>query len=50
MKERGLNVVEPELASWKTEVEAAYPLLRGELAPAELFDAAVKYRDEFRAR
>ena len=50
MKTRGLNVVSVDVEAWRAEVEAAYPDLRGELAPAELFDEALRLRDEFRAR
>lgn len=50
MKTRGLNVVAVDRAAWQKEVEAAYPELRGELAPEELFDMALRLRDEFRAR
>ena len=48
MQDRGLTVVEPDRAAWRTEVEAAWPDLRGVLAPAELFDEAIRLRDEFR--
>lgn len=48
MKQRGLNVVEADRAAWKKEVEAAWPKLRGVLAPAELFDEAIRLRDQFR--
>lgn len=50
MKTRGLNVVSVDVGAWRREVEAAYPDLRGELAPADLFDEALRLRDEYRAR
>lgn len=50
MKSRGLNVVSVDRAAWEKEVTALYPELRGELAPADLFDQAIRYRDEFRAK
>lgn len=50
MKTRGLNVVPVDAAAWRAEVEAAYPELRGELAPADLFDEALRLRDEYRSR
>lgn len=51
MEKRGLNVVtldEAELALWRSEAERAYPKLRGDYAPADLFDEVVRLRDEFR--
>ena len=48
MKQRGLTVVATDRAAWKKEVEAAWPKLRGVLAPADLFDEAVRLRNEFR--
>jgi hypothetical protein len=53
MKTRGLNVVAVDsatLAKWRSEVHDAYPKLRGTLAPADLFDQALKLRDQYRAR
>ena len=50
MKQRGLTVVEADRTVWLEEVEAAYPKLRGVLAPAELFDEAIRLRDQYRAR
>jgi TRAP-type C4-dicarboxylate transport system substrate-binding protein len=49
MVARGLTVVEADRADWLKEAKAAYPKLRGELAPVELFDEALRLRDEFRA-
>ena len=48
MKQRGLNVVATDRAVWKKEVEEGYPKLRGVLAPADLFDEAIRLRDQFR--
>lgn len=48
MKQRGLNVVTVDKAAWQKEVEAAWPKLRGVLAPADLFDEAIKLRNQFR--
>ena len=53
MAKYGLNVVEADadaIAEWKREVDQAYPGLRDRYAPAELMDAAVRWRDEHRAR
>jgi TRAP-type C4-dicarboxylate transport system substrate-binding protein len=49
MKQRGLTVVAVDKAAWQKEVEAAWPKLRGVLAPADLFDEAIKLRNQFRA-
>jgi TRAP-type C4-dicarboxylate transport system substrate-binding protein len=51
MEKRGLNVVhldEAALQQWRKESEKAHPKLRGAYAPADLFDEAVRLRDEFR--
>jgi TRAP-type C4-dicarboxylate transport system substrate-binding protein len=51
MEERGLTVVrldDSDRSAWRTESEKAYPKLRDVYAPAELFDEAVRLRDEFR--
>lgn len=51
MRKRGLNVIEVDeatFAGWKEEAEKAYPKLRGEYAPADLFDEVKRLRDEFR--
>jgi TRAP-type C4-dicarboxylate transport system substrate-binding protein len=53
MVKRGLEVVTLDAAlmnRWRAEAEAAYPRLRGEYAPADLFDEALRLRGEFRAR
>jgi TRAP-type C4-dicarboxylate transport system substrate-binding protein len=50
MKQRGLTVVATDKAAWSKEVEAAWPKLRGVLAPADLFDEAIRLRNESRAR
>lgn len=52
MSKRGLRVTEPTpaaLRSWHTAVEDAYPSLRGNYCPAELFDDVLRLRDEYRA-
>jgi len=49
MKQRGLNIVEADRAAWKKEVEDGLPKLRGVLAPADLFDEAIRLRDEYRS-
>jgi TRAP-type C4-dicarboxylate transport system substrate-binding protein len=52
MVKNGLKVhhVPPDAqAEWRKIVEDVYPRIRGSIIPAEMFDAARKYRDEYRA-
>lgn len=51
MKKRGLNVVAVDAKTrdlWRTTAESTYPRVRGDFVPAEAFDEALKYRDEYR--
>ncbi len=53
MKKRGLTVVPVDARAreaWIKTVETAYPMIRGRIVPAEAFDEALKYRDEYRKR
>jgi TRAP-type C4-dicarboxylate transport system substrate-binding protein len=53
MRKRGLQVTSPDtatLAAWRGEAERAYPSIRGRLVPADLFDEAVRLRNEFRSK
>ncbi len=52
MVKNGLKVshVPPDAqAEWRKIVEDVYPRIRGKIIPADMFDAARKYRDEYRA-
>jgi len=52
MVKNGLKVshVPPDAqAEWRKIVEDVYPQIRGKIIPADMFDAARKYRDEYRA-
>lgn len=52
MVKNGLKVsrVPPDAqAEWRRIVEDVYPRIRGKIIPADMFDAARKYRDEYRA-
>ena len=52
MVKNGLKVshVPPDAqAEWRKMVEDVYPRIRGKIIPADMFDAARKYRDEYRA-
>ena len=51
MKKRGLNVVAVDAkarALWQKTAESTYPKIRGVIVPADAFDEALKYRDEYR--
>jgi TRAP-type C4-dicarboxylate transport system substrate-binding protein len=53
MKKRGLNVVPVPAAAraqWLKMAESTYPGVRGKIVPAEIFDEAMKYRDEYRKK
>jgi TRAP-type transport system periplasmic protein len=52
MKKRGLKVqpVTPEIeAEWRKVAEQAYPMIRGNMVPAELFDEVQRQLREYRA-
>jgi len=52
MVKNGLTIhkVPPEVqAQWRKMVEEIHPRIRGNIMPAEAFDAVKKYRDEYRA-
>ena len=52
MKKRGLKVqpITPEIeAEWRAMAERAYPLIRGKMVPAELFDEVQQLLQEYRA-
>ena len=51
MKKRGLTVVPvsaAQRAQWAKLTESLYPRIKGKIVPAEAFDEAMRYRDEFR--
>lgn len=51
MKKRGLNVVAVsarQRAEWQKLAEKLYPSIRGPIIPADAFDEALRYRDEYR--
>ncbi len=53
MQEYGLRVIQLDQATqaeWKREMKLVYPRLRDRYAPSELLDAAVRWRDEYRAQ
>ena len=51
MKDRGLTVVPVDAGlreQWRAVVDKAKSKIRGEFAPADAYDEALKYRDEYR--
>jgi TRAP-type C4-dicarboxylate transport system substrate-binding protein len=51
MKKRGLTVVPvsaAQRAQWQKLTESMYPRIKGKVVPAEAFDEAMRYRDEYR--
>lgn len=51
MKGAGLTVVPVDAnvrSLWRKTLEAAYPRIRGDFVPAEAFDEAMRFRDEYR--
>lgn len=51
MKAKGLNVVPVDaktLELWRKTAESFYPKIRGGFIPADAFDEALRYRDEYR--
>ncbi len=51
MKKQGLNVVPVDAKTrelWRTTAESTYPSVRGTVVPADAFDDAIRYRDEYR--
>ena len=53
MRKRGLNVVAVDArtrAEWEKLAASLYPKLRGGIVPADAFDEAMRYRDEYRSR
>lgn len=53
MEKRGLKVSQatPEVeAEWRAAAEAVYPMVRGKIVPADIFDEALSLLQEFRSR
>jgi TRAP-type transport system periplasmic protein len=53
MRKRGLNVVSVDAKAreaWRKTAETMYPRIRGAIVPADAFDEALRYRDEYRKR
>lgn len=50
MTKRGLTVTRPVGPEWKTQLDGLAKTMRGESVPPEIFDLAIKARDEFRKK
>jgi len=50
MKRSGLNVTDATGPEWRQALDALAKTMRGEMVPPDMFDRAVKARDEFRKK
>ena len=53
MKQKGLNVVAVDARTrelWRATAESMYPSVRGVVIPADAFDDAIKFRNEYRTQ
>jgi TRAP-type C4-dicarboxylate transport system substrate-binding protein len=50
MTKRGLTVTKPVGSEWKTQLDNLAKTMRGESVPPDIFDLALKARDEFRKK
>jgi TRAP-type C4-dicarboxylate transport system substrate-binding protein len=50
MTKNGLTVTKATGPEWKTQLDGLAKTMRGEMVPPEIFDLAVKARDEFRKK
>jgi len=50
MTKRGLTVTKPVGPEWKTQLDGLAKTMRGDSVPPEIFDLAIKARDEFRKK
>src|SRR5262249_12163675 len=48
MSQRGLTVTKATGTEWKTQLEGLAKTMRGQMVPPDIFDMALKFRDEFR--
>jgi TRAP-type C4-dicarboxylate transport system substrate-binding protein len=49
MQKQGLTVVKGDGAAWRAAIERSWPIVRGGVVPAEIFDEAKAARDACRA-
>jgi TRAP-type C4-dicarboxylate transport system substrate-binding protein len=50
MIKRGLTVTKPAGPEWRTQLDGLAKTMRGESVPPDIFDLAIKARDEFRKK
>jgi TRAP-type C4-dicarboxylate transport system substrate-binding protein len=50
MVKRGLTVTKPVGPEWRTQLDGLAKTMRGDSVPPEIFDLALKARDEFRKK
>src|SRR5256886_13119781 len=50
MSKNGLTVTKAVGPEWKTQLDSLARTMRGEMVPPEIFDLALKARDEFRKK
>lgn len=50
MRKQGLKVVTADPAPWRAAMQKSWPIVRGGVVPAEVFDAAKAARDECRGK
>jgi TRAP-type C4-dicarboxylate transport system substrate-binding protein len=50
LMKRGVTVTKANGTEWRTEAEALAKTMRGEMVPPDIFDLAVKARDEYRKK
>jgi hypothetical protein len=48
MSKNGLTVTKAVGPEWKTQLDSLARTMRGQMVPPDIFDLAVKARDEFR--
>jgi TRAP-type C4-dicarboxylate transport system substrate-binding protein len=49
MQKQGLDVVKGDPATWRAAIEKSWPVVRGGVVPADVFDQARQARDACRA-
>ena len=50
LMKRGVTVTKADGAEWRTQADALAKTMRGEMVPQDIFDLAMKERDEFRQK
>jgi len=50
MTKRGLVVTQASAPEWRREIDALAKTMRGEMVPPDMFDLAVKARDNYRTQ